>query len=105
MIPGELGFYCRGNPVVFTFGVALADRFSQYDVWRPNPVFDAQAFAGRTFVYVGEAIPEAAFRQVELAEAVVARDDGVPVANWKIWVCRGFRGFLPPADRGHPVRY
>jgi len=105
VIPGELAFYCRGNPEVFTFGAALADRFSQYDVWRPNPVFDAQAFAGRTFVYVGEAIPEAAFRQVELAEEVVARDDGVPVANWKIWVCRGFRGFPPPTDRSHPIRY
>ena len=37
-LPGELGFYCRGNPQVFTFGAALSDRFSQYDVWRPNPV-------------------------------------------------------------------
>jgi 4-amino-4-deoxy-L-arabinose transferase-like glycosyltransferase len=106
VIPGELGFYCRGNPTVYSFGTALADRASQYDVWRPNPVADAQEFAGRTFVYVGEAIPDAAFRQVELAEAVVARDDGnIPVANWKIWVCRGFRGFPSASDRGHPTRY
>jgi len=104
-VPGALGAYCEGHPETYSFGLAMGDRHSQYDIWRPNPVADAQAFRGRTFVYVGEAIPEAAFRQVELAEAVVARDDGVPVANWKIWVCRGFRGFPPPADRGHPIRY
>ena len=105
VIPGELGFYCRGHPTVYSFGAALADRFSQYDVWRPNPVADAQAFAGRTFIYVGEGIPDGAFRQVELAEVVVARDNYIPVANWKIWVCRGFLGFRNPADRDHPIRY
>lgn len=105
VIPGELSFYCRGNPRVYSFGTALADRFSQYDVWRPNPVADAQAFAGRTFIYVGEAIPDGAFRQVELAEAVVAWDNFVPVANWKIWVCRGFLGLPNPTNRDHPIRY
>ena len=29
----------------------------------------------------------------------------VPVASWKVWVCRGFRGFATPAERGHPLRY
>ena len=38
-IPGILRFYCAGHPQVYTIGSALgADRSSQYDVWRPNPV-------------------------------------------------------------------
>ncbi len=104
-VPGELGFYCRGNPTVYSFGLALADRFSQYDIWRPNPVLDAQAFRGRTFVYVGEALPEGAFDRMEPVRQVTPTRDGVPVASWKIWICRGFRGFGPPDDRGHPLRY
>ena len=104
-VPGELGFYCRGNPRVYSFGLALADRFSQYDLWRPNPVLDAQDFRGRTFVYVGEALPEGAFDRMDPVRTVTPTRDGVPVASWKIWVCRGFRGFGPLADRGHPLRY
>ena len=104
-VPGELGFYCRGNPRVYSFGLALADRFSQYDLWRPNPVFDAQAFHGRTFIHVGEALPEGAFDRMNPVRTVTPTRDGVPVASWKVWVCRGFRGFAPPAERGHPLRY
>ena len=104
-IPGELGFYCDGHPQVFTFGLGLADRFSQYDLWRPNPVLDAQAFRGRTFVYVGEALPAESFDRMERVKRFTATADGVPVASWDIWICRGFRGFGPPAERGHPLRY
>src|SRR5205085_2690934 len=76
----------------------LADRHSQYDLWRPNPVADAQVFRGRSFVYVGEPIPGAdeVFDRVEPPVRVVHAEDGVPVAAWKIWVGYGFRGF------GHP---
>ena len=104
-VPGELGFYCRGNPRVYSFGLALADRFSQYDLWRPNPVLDAQDFGGRTFVYIGEALPEGAFDRMEPVRTVTPTRDGVPVASWKIWIGRGFRGFGPLAERGHPLRY
>jgi 4-amino-4-deoxy-L-arabinose transferase-like glycosyltransferase len=93
--PGELAFYCAGRPEVFTFGPALADRHSQYDVWRPNPVADAQAFRGRTFVYVGDRIPDAhrVFDRVDPPVEVSASDGGTPVADWQVWVLRGFRGF------------
>lgn len=104
-VPGELGFYCRGNPNVYSFGLALADRFSQYDLWRPNPVLDAQDFQGRTFVYVGEELPMGAFDSVELVQVITPTADGVPVASWKIWICQGFRGFGPLMERGHPLRY
>lgn len=104
-VPGELGFYCRGHPTVYSFGLALADRFSQYDLWRPNPVLDAQDFHGRSFVYIGEELPKAAFDRMELVQVVTPMADGVPVASWKIWVCRGFRGFGPLVERGHPIRY
>ena len=104
-VPGELGFYCRGHPRVYSIGLALADRFSQYDLWRPNPVLDAQEFRGRTFVYVGEALPEGAFDRMDPVRIVTPTRDGVPVASWKIRVCRGFRGFAPPGERGHPLKY
>lgn len=95
--PGELSFYCRGHPGVYSFGPALADRHSQYDLWRPNPVADAQAFRGRSFVYVGDEIPRAAevFERIESPVRVVHAEDGVPVAAWMIWVGHGFRGFPP----------
>jgi hypothetical protein len=93
--PGELAFYCRDHPETYSFGLALADRHSQYDLWRPNPVEDAQVFRGRTFIYIGERIPdmEAVFDSFELPISVIHRERGVPIAGWTIWVGHGFRGF------------
>ena len=104
-VPGELGFYCRGNPQAYSLGSIIADRWSQYDEWRPNPIDDAQVFRDRTFLYVGEQMPEMsrAFERVEPPVEVVASDGGIPVAAWKIWVCHGFRGF-PADDRRRPAR-
>ena len=94
-VPGELGFYCHGRPQVYALGPAVGERHSQYDLWRPNPVQDGQAFAGRTFIYVGEVGPplHAAFAEVEPTQAVWHVEAGQPVALWKVTVCRGFRGF------------
>ena len=103
-VPGELGFYCDGHPTVYSFGAALADRFSQYDVWRPNPVADAQVFAGRTFVYVGEVLPDGVFDSCEVATVLTHEENGVPLATWTIWVCRGYRGF-DRTPRLSPPRY
>jgi hypothetical protein len=101
--PGELAFYCRGHPEAYSFGLALADRHSQYDLWRPNPVADAQVFRGRPFLYVGDEIPEAAevFDRVEPPVRVVHTEGGVPVAVWTVWVGHGFRGFPRPRS-GRP---
>ena len=103
-LPGELGFYCEGHPIVYSFGSNLADRQSQYDLWRPNPLADAQAFAGKTFVYVGEKLPEGCFDEFECIRTVVATEKGIPLAVWKIWVGRGFRG-IAPRDTEKPTRY
>jgi hypothetical protein len=94
-VPGQLGVYCKGNPETYSFGLAMADRHSQYDLWHPNPVADAQAFRGRTFVFVGDGLPADAgvFERVELPTVVVHREDGIPVAVWWVWVGHGFRGF------------
>ena len=93
--PGELGFYCKGHPEVYSFGPAIADRHSQYDLWRPNPTADAQVFRGRTFVYVGDynLSLQLAFDRADPPVEVIASDGGIPIAEWKVWVLRGFKGF------------
>jgi hypothetical protein len=99
-LPGLLGFYCEGHPVVYSLGPALGDRCSQYDFWRPNPVWDPREFAGRTFVFVGgESLAGlfTAFDEVETPQIVTHYAGGRPVARWTITVCRGYRGF--PLDR------
>ncbi len=94
-VPGELGAYCKGHPETYSFGLGMADRHSQYDIWHPNPVADAQAFRGRTFVFVGDGLPENAevFERVEHATIAVHREGGAPVAVWWVWIGYGFRGF------------
>ena len=52
-IPGEIGFYCKGQPTVYCLGPFVGERHNQYDWWRPNPVADADEFRGRTFILVG----------------------------------------------------
>jgi len=94
-VPGSLGVYCKGHPETYSFGLGMGDRHSQYDIWRPNPVADAQAFRGRTFVFVGDGLPADAgvFERMEPPTVVVHREEGVPVAVWWVWVGHGFRGF------------
>jgi hypothetical protein len=101
-LPGELGFYCRGHPTVFSLGLALGDRHSQYDFWRPNPVQDSERFSGRTIILVGDPHPllPLFFRSLDPAEVVNHREKGQPVARWKVTVCRGFRGFPPWLSAG-----
>ena len=101
-LPGSLRFYCVSHPDVYTIGIANhSDRYSQYDLWRPNPIDDAQDFHGRTFVIVGDLGPEAAtaFERLEPPVQVVHAGGGVPVARWPVWVCHGFRGFAPASRR------
>ncbi len=94
-LPGELAFYCRGNPTVYSFGLALGDRHSQYDLWQPNPVNDGDSFKGKTFIFVGEIQPSLreAFQQVDTPLLVTYCERGQPIAHWTVTVCRGFRGF------------
>src|SRR5262249_8393095 len=94
-LPGGLAFYCQGQPTVYSLGLALGDRHSQYDLWRPNPVWDAPRFAGATVLFVGEVGPAlgGAFERTDAPETVTYREGGRPVARWTVTVCRGYRGF------------
>ena len=95
-MPGEVGFYCQGHPTVYSFGLNLGDRHSQYDFWRPNPIADPAAFRGRTFILIGSAHVEMvaqAFDRLDETQTVVYEENGQPVATWPLTVCRGFHGF------------
>jgi hypothetical protein len=94
-LPGELAFYCHGHPTVYSFGLAMGDRHSQYDWWRPNPLADGDQFQGRTFVVVGEFNPvlEKMFERVEPSLRVTHYANGEPLGRWTVTVCRGFRGW------------
>lgn len=94
-LAGEIAFYGAGHPDVYSLGLALGDRHSQYDLWHPNPLADPWAFAGRTFVVVG-ASPDAlrpAFDSVEPLQVVTYAEHGQPIAVWTVVVARGYRGF------------
>lgn len=97
-LPGELGVYCEGHPEVYCIGSPLAQRMSQYDLWRPNPAWDPQEFAGRTMIFVGDmADPvEAAFEAVGPSRYVEHREEGRLINYWWVTVGRGYRGFGPP---------
>jgi 4-amino-4-deoxy-L-arabinose transferase-like glycosyltransferase len=100
---GELGYYCRGNPTVVCLGRAVGDRYSQYDLWRPNPIDDAQAYAGRTFLIVGEPKDgyDDAFAGYDERNLTTLdyREGGELVARWYVTVGTGYRGF-PAGTRG-----
>ncbi|MFO0928656.1 MAG: glycosyltransferase family 39 protein [Gemmataceae bacterium] len=99
-VPGELGVYCDGHPQAYNLGRVQGDRFSQYDHW-PNPIDQAEPFAGRTFVLVGPISPRVAlgFDRVYPPIEVTYIENGRTLASWTIHVCHGYHGFpdVPPA--------
>jgi hypothetical protein len=103
-VPGTIGFYCTGHPQAYSFGLMMKDRHSQYELWHPNPITDAQAFQGRTFLVVAAGYPAAelrpAFESVGPPQEVVYRENGLAVATWTVCVARGFKGFDPSARLG-----
>jgi 4-amino-4-deoxy-L-arabinose transferase-like glycosyltransferase len=94
-LPGQLGFYLPDHPEVYSLALANGGRRSQYDFWRPNPVWDPSHFRGATLICVGDLGPKAraAFDRIEPARQVEYSVNGQVVAAWTITVCRGFRGF------------
>ncbi len=102
-LPGEIAFYLPDHPPVYSVGSANGGRLSQYDFWRPNPVWDPEAFHSRTMICVGDLSPSArqAFDRIEQTRYVVHRVAGHPVAAWPVTVCRDFKGF----DRVRPLGY
>lgn len=102
--PGELGFYCTGQPTVYSLGPAVGDRHSQYDLWRPNPIDDPGRFQSRSFIVVGPISPALleAFERVEPPKLITHSEHGQPIACWAITVCHGYRGFTRlPLSRRH----
>jgi hypothetical protein len=101
----EVSFYGAGHPNVYSLGLLIADRHSQFDVWRPNPLSDPEHFVGRTFIFVDVGLPnstiEKAFDRIEPARVVEYMEGGQPIAKWYLTVCRGFRG----AQVGSNTRY
>lgn len=94
-VPGQLGFYCAGQPVAYSFGAALGERHSQYDLWHPNPVDDGKQFLGRAFIFVGwpDDTLRAAFEHVETPRDVMHIVDGHIINRWAVTVAHGYRGF------------
>lgn len=95
--PGELGFYCEGKPNVYSLGLALGDRHSQYDLWRPNPLADIDDFRGKTFILVGVdgGMVSGGFDVLEPTREVTHWVRGHALSRWQITVCRGYRGMTP----------
>jgi 4-amino-4-deoxy-L-arabinose transferase-like glycosyltransferase len=102
-IPGELGFYCAGHPTVYGLGPAFGERHSQYDLWHPNPLADASAFRGKTFVIVsnGVPIPDGTFERLDPPRFVEHREGGNLITSWVIQVGHDFRGFPEKKAAGH----
>lgn len=94
-IPGELGFYCEGHPTVYCFGLAFGDRYSQYDLWHPNPIAEPEQFLGRTFIYEGGIAPimKKAFDRFERTKVIRYEEDGQTISMWYVTICHGFKGF------------
>lgn len=91
---GELAFYCEGQPTTYCFGIVLGDRDSQYDLWRPNPLADAERFKGQTFVVVGLEMDRLRDRFDSYAEVrpVLYCENGHRIAEWTITIAHGYRG-------------
>jgi 4-amino-4-deoxy-L-arabinose transferase-like glycosyltransferase len=99
---GEIGFFAQGQPKVLCVGRATGDRYSQYDLWRPNPIDDAQEFLGQTFILVGEPKEEypSAFEQLDPPIKLEYREHGELVATWFISIGRGYKGFPAKTKSG-----
>src|SRR5262249_39474733 len=96
-LPGELGFYCAGHPTVYSIGLALGDRWSQYDLWRPNPVLDPEAFRGRAFMIVGDDLSSGLFDDFDKVgdiREVEYREREHVVARWRVRIYYGFKTFF-----------
>ncbi len=102
-IHGVLAFYLCDQPMVYSLGLATGGRHSQYDFWLPNPLSNPEAFYGKTFIYVGEMVPNiaAGFESVPYSKRVAHIVSGYEVASWSISVGKGFKGFRVPNLPGH----
>lgn len=86
---GALAFHLPDQPNVYCLGPVTGSRQSQYDFWRPNPLYDSD-FVGRDAIIVGDITPQVkeAFESLEPKQLVQARQHGLVVAEWYVTVAR-----------------
>lgn len=90
--PGIIAFYLADHPPVCSLAIAAGGRHSQYDLWRPNPIEDAEAFTGATMIYVGNMtdVIRQAFGNIEGPYRVETKVGPFVVASHHVYVCRRF---------------
>lgn len=90
---GALAFHLPDQPTVYCLGPVTGSRQSQYDFWRPNPLYDPQNYAGQDAIIVGDVSPQvrAAFEKIEPTQVVQARQQGLVIAEWAVTVARGLK--------------
>lgn len=100
-VASEVAFYTPGHPQVYCIQVALGQRYSQYDLWRPNPVADPEQFVGRPVVYIGALTPKLTepgddgvtpLPGLRPVRTVEHRVRGELMQVWAISVCDAFGG-------------
>ncbi len=103
ILPGEFGFYGAGHPQLYSLGPAFGERHSQYELWHPNPITDAKAFAGATFLVIGSDIDtlRAAFASVEPVGLLTHVESGQVLAAWSVTLGRDYRGLPLPLEITH----
>lgn len=106
-LSGEVAFYCEGHPTVYCIGTAIGQRMSQYDLWRPNPIWNVDSFRGRTFILIGDLAPELAtgFDHIESTHKIWYQEGKHPICYWNISIARGYRGFGPPSQWPGQLHY
>lgn len=103
ILPGEFGFYCAGHPQLYSLGPAFNERHSQYELWHPNPITDAPAFAGATFLVIGSNIDtlRAGFSSVESLGMLTHVENGQVLAAWPVTLGRNYHGLPLPTEIAH----
>lgn len=101
-IAGQIGFYSPDKPHVLSVGRATGDRYSQYDLWKPNPIDTAQDYLGKTFIMIGEPKDEypLAFEKLDPPIRLEYRENGELIAWWYISIGKGYQGFPTKVKSG-----
>jgi undecaprenyl-diphosphatase len=92
-ISAELAFYLKGHPVTYA---ETGSRRSQYDFW---PGYYGLKRQNALFVTIGNSMPEnlvRAFKRFEVRRVTVYDRGFVPLRQYSIFLCYGFKGMEPP---------
>lgn len=107
-VASEVAFYTPGHPQVYCLQSVLGDRQSQYDLWRPNPIFDEAQFKGRPCIYIGALKPlltgegtnqPAVLPGLTQVRTVEHRVGSNLIQLWAIYTCDDYAGLPPDSPR------